>query len=315
MPERSRPRLRGGAAAKFHQRLGIFVGVLEEQIAFLEELLRTKRRPVEFLRLSTGILNALANAEWAGAGIPEEAQFSRFVEAYSGMSESWSQVSVPDMCLTVVVASEIFHGAGSRDRYELAFKGPGGKALKGWLKGIGLYDAPRCVDRALELLRKAFAVVAREDPRKREAWLFPADGVVAGVKRQLKRWRGKEAKAIISDQEALSHLAERFRLASLLYREVRCVVVHRVLPSVFPDRRRFWRNRNPYWVDVWAAFAGDWVTVEFPAEFLLQTVRNCGSRYASELRSRRLLPSDIWDAVYRPLEPGATEVLDMDRVG
>jgi len=315
MPERPGPRLRGGAAAKFYQRLEFFESILEEQTEFLEELLRARRRPIEFLRLATAILNALANAEWAGADLPEEAKFSRFVESYSDAPELWGLVSAPNMCLAAVVASEIFHGSKSSDRYELAFRGPEGKALRKWLKDIRLHDAPESVDRALGLLRKALGLFADEDKRKRAAWLYPASEVLAGVHRRLRRRRGTEAKAITSDERALAQLAERFRLGNLLYREVRCVVVHSVLPSVFPDRRRFWANQNPYWVDVLVPLAGDWVTVEFPARLLLYTVRTCGSRYVSELRRRKLLPSDIWDGVYNPLEPGAIEVLDEDRLG
>lgn len=304
---------RGGAAYKFHKRLEILVAELEDQIGFLEELLQARRRPAEFLRLTTALIDALAGAEFAGADKPGESKFASFLIEYSGEADLWQRVSVPDMCLVAAIESEIFHGAGE-ERYDLAFKGREGGALRKWLKCLGVYGDRRAVGQALAALRTALGSLADSDARKRGQWLYSVEDLVEGLKQHLSRRRWAQGKAIASNEAALAELAGRFRIANLLYCNVRCVVIHCALPPIGPDSKRFWRNRNPYWVDVGTALSGDWVTVEFPARLLLDTLRTCVARYTSELKQRRKLPGDIFYALYEPFEPGAIDVFDEDRM-
>lgn len=305
----------GGTAAKLYRRLDLFRQEVDRQVSFLERMLRARRHPLEFLRLATALLDGFAHAEFPDDNVPDEAKFCRFILQYSSERDVWDRVSVPDMWQRIVHSLAILHGSRDPAAFRWAFVGPDGRPLRTWLQSIGLLQSRRSTRRALALLETALASFAEKDLRKRRGWLYAADQVVQGVCAELKRRRSPDAQAVLRERESLRKLALRFRLPNLLYREVRCLVLHQVVPTRLPEPPRFWRNRRPYWVEVESALvSGESVSIEFPAPFLLQTLRDASARYIVELRQRRELPGEIWHALYYPLENGAVEVLDADRV-
>lgn len=302
------PGVRGGAAVKFHRRLDGFLEEVEDQISFLDELLEARRRPIEFIRLAASLLSAFAEAEHSGER--GEAALATFVLEYSDEPELWARVSLPDLHLRASMVWQLLDLLEPGE-WELAFKGTEGKAFRRWLVGASLDQPSSRAYRALSYLRESIAWSAQRQGRGPSQRLPALDRLLDDVHASLRRKRRKEAKAIIHARDALRQLTMRFRLGNLLYREVRCAFVHSTIPRVTPDRRRFWRNRNPYWVEVDAPMIeGNWEVVELPARMLLRTLRSCVGNYVEELRKRRRLPLDICNALYSCLEAGAIEALD-----
>jgi hypothetical protein len=85
-------------------------------------------------------------------------------------------------------------------------------------------------------------------------------------------------------------------VGNILYEKYRCGVIHGGRVAII-DGDRFFRERNPYWVQLVSDYYGKFAFIEFPALFLHGLLDNCIQGYRRHLLAKGKIPADIlWEA-------------------
>jgi hypothetical protein len=91
--------------------------------------------------------------------------------------------------------------------------------------------------------------------------------------------------------QAAKQLVNSSQLCMLLYKRFRNESIHGA--QVLLDEDRFFTETEPYWAASNSDFFGPCHLVEFPAKFLLATLRHCIRTFRGHLLAKGKLPPDV----------------------
>jgi hypothetical protein len=285
-------------------RLDKFFGLFSPTLELAQNLIRARTNPQELVLLLCARLDALASC------IAREDQSNRrsFVELlvkYGGDRDFMQSVSVGDLYYELG-----FH----RWLAEGMIPKPGRLVRFSRLDDpiIALLDRSRIaltVEAAERLLTRIMKVAGTNyrcrpgQPRRKPMFAKPAT-IIGKLEAEFRHVRDSDVRNHIG--QAIQPLLNDMTIAGLLYSKFRNNSVHGL--RVEFDEEKFFRSTSPFWQPLYSEYYPPFWTVQFPAAYLLELLRNCMKTLRGKMLATGKLPPDVH---YHAFEPGLrTEFLD-----
>jgi hypothetical protein len=258
---------------------------LRDRLKTVGQFISERRYSHEVILLLCTYLDALAATIFGNNTPSAEARLGAFLATFSSFGQRWGHISLPDF-YNLLVHAELWTNLYFS---QLALRPPqstleqslktSGFNLKDWRQEEDVGRFLKEISIKLASLGKVTAAQEAGTGMIEETTLLFALGPRLA--------------------KALKPLIERFRVSSVLYRNLRCSSVHELhLPTWLTEEDSFWNGHQPYfmkWKDE-LVFGNDieLLTLAFPARFLLKTCEECIERVHKTLLTTRKIPVDIW---------------------
>jgi len=273
--------------------LGEFFGGFLPTLELAEDLVARKAHAQEVLVLLCSRLDALACSA-TREDSPRKEAFTHFVRAYGCQRHVLECVSAGDLYYDLILHESmlpiLIERAGRIRRYSAD-----NDAVIELLVDSGIPltrpDAQALLRRMIKALQARFRILPGQSRRK------PVKGSREQVQQAvMKAFEGPRTSTFAPDlAKAMLSVLRANTLAEILYTSYRCQAIHSGLVSI--REARFFAEHRPYWVSDESEFFGRYFSVEFPARFLMNLLRDCITTYRQHLLTKRAIPANVfWNA-------------------
>ena len=271
------------------ERLDEYFSIFDPTIELAEELISAKTNPLEVLILVCARIDALANAT-SVAGTPQTRAFIEFLARFSGHKKRFSEISAGDVYMYLSYYSFMAEAMiGSPGRIRVFMREDESIVQFVDRSGVPLTatDCEKLFARGLKALRKHHRVIPGQPHRKPLTCPIPKlNSTLASA--LTSRDTVDEAKIAT----ALSNYLRDMSLASILYKKVRSGIIHGAEVPI--NEEKFFKEALPYWEPYEFEF-GEFLMVDFPANFLLNLLKEGLKRLRRQfVASRKISPTIFW---------------------
>jgi hypothetical protein len=263
----------------------------EPTVTLLQTFLREKTNIHEFILLVCARLDSLSNIAFSGGS--QQENFVKFLLQYSGFSDWFTRISLPDLYYHLSYHLWVLPGTvGTPGRLHV-FDPREEKEIVSmfWKSELGLTekDLGMLLRFFLRTLKSWYRVVPNQT-LARSTYDSPEHVGQRLKKLAAKHWRGTYSPAA----RAMAPVIAKFSLAVLLYKEYRCGAIHRYHVNL--NEKAFFTRQKPYWCPFYndVAEPGSFLKVHFPGPFLLATLQNSIASYKKHLKAKGQLPADMF---------------------
>jgi hypothetical protein len=266
-------------------------------VDLLQTFIAAKSHTQEFILLVCARLDSLSNLAFHKKS--QKDNFIDFLVHHSGHKDKILSVSVPDLYDYLAYQAWVLPGALEKDGRLHVFDPRRDERYISFVWNSGIPITQKHVGLFLKALmtaiRKKYRVLPNQkltlpsiDSAKRLADLF-----TAVMRKRSKRLLTETSRV----GNSLSMFIKEFSLASLLYREYRCGIIHEY--GVDVDPTDFYSKREIYFRTLCndLVYPTRRLRLQFPAKFLLRILLKSLDSYRSRLLQTRRLPFDMFDEI------------------
>ncbi len=273
----------------FDKKLDRYFSIFDSTIQLVRELIKEKRHPQEVLILLCARLDALAS-DATSEDVSNSEAFSLFVTHYGGHRQLFESVSAGDLYYELGFHRWLIEGTIPKAGRLCRFSRVDDTTIELLTKsGIPLTvrDATHLLDKTMSAIKKRYRVNARQvESRSLVASSHDIESTILG---RFREPRMKEIRANLPS--ALAPLLRSKRLAAILYQRFRNESIHGA--QVLFNVDKFFTETEPYWEGETSTYFGPYLLVEFPAQFLLNTLENCIRTFRGHILGKQKMPPDV----------------------
>lgn len=260
-------------------------------VELLQIWLSERKNMQEFVILSCARLDSLSNLAFSEGA--QENNFTRFLITYSKSRCALEKVSLPDLYWFLMYHEGILPGIISKPGRLHMFEPTRDRDLINliWRSEVAITEREvgRLLRFFLRQLKQNYRVVPNQSLNKSSH----------DTAKSIRQWLKKAAGSYKNDHYKkavgfIGPILEKYKLASLLYREYRCGAIHEY--KVDLDEPDFYTKQEPYWSTIWSEMMepARFMKLRFPGPFLLKLLDDCVHNFRSKLINRKKLPASIF---------------------
>jgi hypothetical protein len=282
-------------------------------IDLLKEFIKERSNTQEFILLVCSRLDSLSNMAFQKKS--QKDNFIEFLIHHSGYKNKILSISLPDfydfLCYQLWVLPGSLEKDGrlhmfdpSRDEKYVMFI---------WNSGIPINQTQveTLLKFLLRSLKNNYRVLPNQSTSKRS--IDSLDNVVQCFENLAKGSNKKFFREAIVSNQHLSNMIKEFSLASILYKEYRCGIIHEY--GIDIDPVHFYSERQVYFRTLYNDYVYPTrkLGVQFSARFLFDLLVNSINSYRKRLKQTKRLPIDIYSEICDYIKD--LDYLDEDSIG
>jgi hypothetical protein len=266
-------------------------------IDLLKEFVKERSNTQEFILLVCARLDSLSNMAFRKKS--QKDNFVEFLVHHSGHKNKILSISLPDLYEYLDYQQWVLPGSLEKDgRLHMFYPQRDEKYVTFiWNSGIPINQTK--VESLLKLLLRAlknnYRVVPNQSASKKS--IDSLNNVVRCFENLAQRSNRIFLREAIVSNQHLSNMIRDFSLASMLYREYRCGIIHEY--GVDVDPLDFYSKREVYFRTLYNDFVYPTrrLRVQFSASFLLDLLVNSINSYRKRLQQIKRLPIDMYSEI------------------
>ncbi len=266
----------------------------DSTIELLQQFIRKRSNVQEFILLVCARLDSFLNLAFTGKS--QKDNFVDFLTHHSGNKTKLLEISVPDFFEHLGYHLWVLPGCLEKEGRFHMFDPRRDEqfVLFIWNSGIALTQEKVgfLLKFLMNALRRRYRVLPNQPLSKNSA--DNASNIVTYLEDEAKKHKKAFVREAICSNKYLFSLIKDFSLASLLYREYRCGIIHEY--GVDIRSTDFFGKHDVYWQPFYNDIAEPThrLRIQFPAQFLLKLLTNCVNSYKLRLQKTKQLPEELF---------------------
>ncbi len=282
--------MKANNAASLEDMIDRYFDLFTPTTQLLERLIAAKENAQDVLLLLCARLDALASSI-SSENRPNREAFTKLVTAYGGHRTLMESVSLGDLYYELGFHRWLMEGMIPKPGRIASFS----QVDDPIIDLIELSDIPLTTEAASALITRIMKTIERNyrcrprQPLTKPNTVKPG-ALKAAIEEEFKRSRTIETEKLSA---AIQPLLQSKTIAGLLYGNFRNGAIHGV--KVNFDETKFFGELQPYWQPLYSEYYPPFMSVKFPAPFLLNLLRKCiESLRASWIAKGNVPPEAHW---------------------